>query len=165
MNRLTWDEYFLNIASMVAERSTCKRRKVGAVLVREKRILATGYNGAPHGLEHCDEVGCLRQKLGIPSGSRIEICRGIHAEQNAIVQAATFGTNVTGARLYCTHQPCVTCTKILLNAGIKDIWVSHHYPDQLAAEMLEQAGGKVVVLGARPKPRGRRPKGRKRAGS
>ena len=164
MKRLTWDEYFLKIAGMVAQRSTCVRRKVGAVLVRDKRMLATGYNGAPHGLEHCDEVGCLRQELGIPSGSRIEICRGIHAEQNAIVQAATCGTNVAGATLYCTHQPCVTCTKILLNAGVREIWVSSRYPDKLAAEMLQKAGAKVRVLTATPATRRRRPIRRARAG-
>jgi dCMP deaminase len=146
MKRLPWDEYFLRIARLVAERSTCQRRKVGAVLVRDKRILATGYNGAPHGLAHCDEVGCLRAKLGIKSSERIEICRGIHAEQNAIVQAATFGANVSGAKLYCTHQPCITCTKILINASVKDICVSARYPDKLASRMLREAGVQVKVV-------------------
>jgi dCMP deaminase len=142
MKRISWDEYFLRIAELVAERSTCLRRRVGAVLVRDRRILATGYNGPPHGLAHCDEVGCLRQKRRIPAARQIEICRGIHAEQNAIVQAATFGTPVPGARLYCTHQPCITCTKMLINAGVMEILVSDDYPDQLAAAMLREAGVK-----------------------
>ena len=144
--RVSWDDYFLRIAELVAERSTCRRRKVGAVLVRDKRILSTGYNGAPHGLPHCDEVGCLRAKLKIKSGVRIEICRGIHAEQNAIVQAATFGINVAGAVLYCTHQPCITCTKILINAGVRDICVRERYPDKLASQMLKDARIALRVL-------------------
>ena len=110
----------MDIAQLVSERSTCLRRKVGAVLVRERRILCTGYNGAARGLPHCDEAGCLREKLHIPSGERIEICRGIHAEQNALVQAAAFGINVSGATLYCTHEPCITCAKMLINAGVKE---------------------------------------------
>jgi dCMP deaminase len=144
--RMSWDEYFLRIARLVAERSTCERRKVGAVLVRDKRILATGYNGAPHGLPHCDEAGCLRTTLGIKPGQRIEICRGIHAEQNAIVQAATFGINVTGARVYCTHQPCITCAKILINSGVREIFVSETYPDRLARKMLRDAGVKLRTV-------------------
>lgn len=146
MTRISWDEYFLKIARLVAERSTCRRRKVGAVLVRDKRILATGYNGAPRGLAHCDEAGCLRAELRIRSGERIEICRGIHAEQNAIVQAATFGINVTGARLYCTHQPCITCTKILINAGVKEVFISQRYQDELATRMLREAGIVVTLV-------------------
>lgn len=149
MQRLSWEEYFLKIASMVAERSTCLRRKVGAVLVRDRRILATGYNGAPHGISHCDEVGCLRDKMKIPAASRIEICRGIHAEQNAIVQAATSGISISGAVLYCTHQPCVTCTKILINARITEMFVSERYPDRLAAKMLKGAGIKVRLIPTR----------------
>src|SRR5512139_1111501 len=107
--RKSWDEYFMAIARLVSERSTCLRRKVGAVVVREKRMLCTGYNGAPHGLAHCDVAGCLRTEMRIPAGERIEVCRGIHAEQNALVQAATFGVGVSGATLYCTHEPCITC--------------------------------------------------------
>jgi dCMP deaminase len=149
MKRLSWDEYFLKIAGMVAERSTCQRRKVGAVLVRDKRLLATGYNGAPHGLPHCDVVGCLRTRLKIKPSERIEICRGIHAEQNAIVQAATFGINVAGAMLYCTHQPCITCTKILINAGVMDICVTEPYPDKMARQMLKAAGVKLRVVTAK----------------
>lgn len=156
MKRMPWDEYFLRIAELVAERSTCERRKVGAVLVRDKRLLATGYNGAPHGLRHCADIGCLRTKLKIKPGNRIEVCRGIHAEQNAIVQAATFGINVSGATLYCTHEPCITCTKILLNAGIKDLCVRAAYPDSSAAEMLKEAGIRVRIVRKR-KMQGRHP--------
>ncbi len=141
--RKSWDHYFIDIAQLVSERSTCLRRKVGAVLVRDRRILCTGYNGAAHGLPHCDEVGCLREKLHIPPAERIEICRGIHAEQNALVQAATFGINVNGATLYCTHEPCITCAKMLLNARIKEFVVEHPYPDELGRKMLAQARVKV----------------------
>jgi dCMP deaminase len=137
--RKSWDRYFLDIAQLVSERSTCLRRKVGAVLVRDKRILCTGYNGAAHGLAHCDEVGCLREKLKIKPAERIEVCRGIHAEQNALVQAAAFGINVSGATLYCTHEPCITCAKMLLNARIKEFVVGEPYPDKLARKMLAEA--------------------------
>ncbi len=133
----------MDIAQLVSERSTCLRRKVGAVLVRDRRILCTGYNGAARGLPHCDEAGCLREKMHIPSGERIEICRGIHAEQNALVQAAAFGINVSGAMLYCTHEPCITCGKMLLNAGIREFVVEHPYPDELGRDMLAQARVKV----------------------
>jgi dCMP deaminase len=130
----------MDIAGLVSERSTCLRRRVGAVLVRDKRMLCTGYNGAAHGLEHCDEAGCLREKLSIRPAERIEICRGIHAEQNALVQAAAFGINVHGATLYCTHEPCITCSKMLLNAGITEFVVRDPYPDKLARRMLKEAG-------------------------
>jgi dCMP deaminase len=140
MQRKSWDRYFADIAQLVGERSTCLRRKVGAVLVREKRMLSTGYNGAAHGLAHCSEVGCLREKRGIPAAERIEICRGIHAEQNALVQAAAFGISVSGATLYCTHEPCITCAKMLMNAGIREFVVSEAYPDELARELLSEAG-------------------------
>jgi dCMP deaminase len=141
--RKTWDEYFIAIARLVSERSTCLRRKVGAILVREKRILCTGYNGAPHGLLHCDKVGCLRDELRIPAGERIEICRGIHAEQNTLVQAAAFGINVSGATLYCTHAPCITCAKMLINAGIREFVIANDYPDDFARAFLVEAG--IVV--------------------
>ena len=143
MERKSWDRYFLDIARLVSERSTCLRRKVGAVLVRDKRILSTGYNGAARGLAHCDEVGCLREKRGIPPAERIEICRGIHAEQNALVQAAAFGINVSGATLYCTHEPCITCAKMLMNAGTAEFVVGEPYPDELARQLLSEAGIKV----------------------
>jgi dCMP deaminase len=145
LERKSWDRYFLDIARLVSERSTCLRRKVGAVLVRDKRILSTGYNGAAKGLAHCAEVGCLREKRGIPPAERIEICRGIHAEQNALVQAAAFGINVSGATLYCTHEPCITCAKMLMNAGTAEFVVGEPYPDELARQLLSEAG--ITVRG------------------
>lgn len=138
--RPTWDEYFMEITQLVAKRSTCLRRQVGAVLVKDRRILTTGYNGSPSGLAHCSETGCLREKLKVPSGERNELCRGIHAEQNALVQAALHGVNIQGATLYVTHQPCVVCAKMLINAGIVEIVSSGDYPDALARELLEEAG-------------------------
>ncbi len=141
--RPSWDEYFMEMTQVVARRSTCLRRQVGAVLVKEKRILATGYNGAPSGLAHCAELGCLRDRLGIPSGQRQELCRGLHAEQNGLLQAALHGVSVRGATLYCTHEPCITCAKMLVNAGIERVVYLQEYPDPFARQMLEEAG---VVL-------------------
>jgi len=129
---------------MVATRSTCLRRHVGAILVKEKRILATGYNGAPAGLKHCIEVGCLRENASIPSGTRHELCRALHAEQNAIVQAARHGIPIAGATLYCTNKPCVICSKMLINAGIKRIYFESEYNDALADAMLEEAGIEMI---------------------
>ncbi|MHB8761868.1 MAG: deoxycytidylate deaminase [Coriobacteriia bacterium] len=140
MARPSWDEYFMAITGQVAERATCTRRHIGAILVKDKRILATGYNGTPAGLAHCDEVGCLREQRGIPSGTQHELCRGIHAEQNAVIQAARHGITIDGATVYCTHQPCVLCAKILINAGVKEVVYREAYPDPLAAEMLSEAG-------------------------
>ncbi len=144
MPRPSWDEYFLSIARLVAGRSTCLRNKVGAVLVKDKRILTTGYNGAPSGLDHCLDIGCLREKLGIPSGERHELCRGLHAEQNVIIQAAYYGISVKDATLYCTHHPCIICTKMLINAGIKTIYYEVGYPDTLSEQMLKEA--KITVI-------------------
>lgn len=144
--RPSWDEYFAEITKLVAKRSTCLRRRVGAVLVKDRRILTTGYNGSPAGLTHCAEIGCLREKLGVPSGEKSELCRGLHAEQNAIIQAALHGVNIKGAVLYVTHQPCVTCAKMLINAGITEIITLGDYPDRLAREMLEEAGIPVRKL-------------------
>jgi dCMP deaminase len=144
--RPTWDEYFLEMANLVAKRSTCLRRSVGAVIVKEKRILATGYNGAPSGLKHCVEIGCLRQKLNIPSGERHELCRALHAEQNALIQASLYGISVKDSVLYATNQPCVICAKMLINAGIKEIIISSGYPDKMAMDFLKQAGIKVRTL-------------------
>lgn len=138
--RPSWDEYFMDIARLVAKRSTCLRRQVGAVLVRDKHILSTGYNGAPSGLRHCLEIGCLRDMRGIPSGTQQEICRGIHAEQNAIIQAALHGSSTQKATLYCTHQPCVLCAKMLINAGVERVVFAGDYPDALARELMEEAG-------------------------
>ena len=140
MNRPSWDEYFIEIARLVASRSTCLRRQVGAVMVKDKNILATGYNGTPSGIRHCSEVGCLRQQMNVPSGERHELCRGLHAEQNAIIQAAKHGVNIDGAVLYCTHSPCIICSKMLINSGIKRIVCTDGYPDPLAKAMLDEAG-------------------------
>lgn len=146
MNRPTWDEYFMEIARLVANRSTCLRRQVGAVMVKDKNILATGYNGTPSGISHCSEVGCLRQQLNVPSGERHELCRGLHAEQNAIIQAAKHGVNIDGATLYCTHSPCIICTKMLINSGVKRIVCTDGYPDPLAQSMLDEAGLRVESM-------------------
>lgn len=140
MVRPGWPEYFMSIAKMVALRSTCLRRSVGAVLVRDKRILSTGYNGAPSGLRHCEEVGCVRQDSSIRSGTRHELCRGLHAEQNAIIQAAYHGISIQGADLYCTNKPCVICSKMLINAGIKTIYFADGYDDLLSEQLFEEAG-------------------------
>lgn len=145
MTRPSWDEYFLEIAKLVASRSTCLRRQVGAVFVRDKRMLTTGYNGAPSGLKHCEEVGCIREREGVPSGERHELCRGIHAEQNAILQAAQFGISLRDSVLYCTTHPCVLCAKMLINTGIRRMVVLGEYPDSLAREMLDEAGVDIIV--------------------
>jgi dCMP deaminase len=140
MARPSWDEYFLEISALVKTRSTCLRRQVGAVFVRERRMLATGYNGAPSGLRHCEEVGCIRDREGVPSGERHELCRGTHAEQNAMLQAAHHGVSLNESILYCTDQPCVLCAKMLINAGVKKIIALGGYPDELSIEMLGEAG-------------------------
>jgi len=147
MERPSWDAYFMEITSLVAQRSTCLRRKVGAVLVKDKRILATGYNGAPSGLPHCLDVGCMREQNNIPSGQRHELCRGLHAEQNAIIQAAIHGVSIKGATLYCTNMPCSICTKMLINAGIVEIYYKEGYSDSLASDMLAEAGIKPIKAG------------------
>jgi dCMP deaminase len=134
----------MEIVDLIKERSTCLRRQVGALIVNDKRILSTGYNGAPTGCSHCEEVGCLREKLQIPSGQRHELCRALHAEQNAIVQAAMYGISVQGGTLYVTHQPCVMCAKMAINAGIKRIVFKGDYPDELSKELLEEAGIEVI---------------------
>ena len=138
--RPSWDEYFMTLANQVATRTTCIRRAVGCVLVRDKRIIATGYNGAPSGLSHCAEIGCMRQQLGVPSGQKHELCRALHAEQNALIQAARYGLSVEGATIYVNTQPCVLCAKMLINAGICEIVYANPYPDELAMSMLEEAG-------------------------
>lgn len=146
-NRLSWDEYFMQMAELTAKRSTCLRRQVGAVIVKDRHIIATGYNGAPRGLKHCEEKGgCLRQQLGVPSGQRHELCRALHAEQNAIIQAATLGQSIEDGTIYVTHQPCVICAKMIINAGIKCIVVREAYPDEMATEILDEAGIRVIHL-------------------
>lgn len=150
-----WDEYFMDIARLVARRATCLKRQVGAVIVKEKRMLTTGYNGAPIGASHCEEVGCLRKQMNVPAGQRHELCRGLHAEQNAIIQAAWHGVKIEGSTLYCTHQPCAICVKMMINAGIKRVVFEGDYPDDLAVRMLTEADiileiykkGKVSVKG------------------
>ncbi len=142
--RPAWDDYFLDIVGIVANRATCVRRRVGAALVRDRRILSTGYNGAPSGLRHCLEIGCLRERMNIPSGERHELCRGLHAEQNAIIQAALHGVGVNGATLYCTNHPCIICAKMIINAGVVRIVVGGDYRDSLAEAMLEEANIEVV---------------------
>ncbi|MFO8085709.1 MAG: cytidine/deoxycytidylate deaminase family protein [Desulfobacterales bacterium] len=140
VQRPSWAAYFMEIATLVAKRSTCIRRAVGAILVKDKRILATGYNGAPSGIKHCIEAGCLREQLHIASGQRHELCRGIHAEQNAIIQAAYHGVSIKGATLFCTNLPCSICTKMIINAGIEKIFYQSGYADQLSTNMLMEAG-------------------------
>ncbi len=145
--RVSWDEYFMEIAEIVKTRSTCLRRQIGAVIVKDNRIITTGYNGAPSGCRHCTEIGsCYRQEHNIPSGERHELCRAIHAEQNAIIQAAKLGNTTDGATIYVTNQPCVICAKMCINAGIKRIVYKEGYPDALAMQMLEEAGVDVEVL-------------------
>ena len=134
----------MDIALLVSKRSTCLRRAVGAVLVKDKRILATGYNGAPSGLKHCSEVGCLREQLKVPSGERAELCRGLHAEQNAIIQAAYHGVSIKGSTLYCTTMPCSICIKMLINAGVEKIIYKEGYPDKLAEKLIAESKIKVI---------------------
>jgi len=141
--RPTWDEYFLGIARLVAQRSTCLRRKVGALVVKDRRILATGYNGTPSGIKHCFDTGCLRDKLKVPSGERHELCRGLHAEQNVLLQASLHGVSLKDSSMYVTNQPCLICTKMIINAGIKEVVMADHYPDALALEFLKEAKIKV----------------------
>ncbi|NOX35245.1 MAG: dCMP deaminase family protein [Deltaproteobacteria bacterium] len=144
--RPSWHEYFMGICDLVALRSTCTRRKVGAVLVKEKRILCSGYNGAPSKVPHCSETGCLRARLNVPSGEKHELCRGVHAEQNAIIQAAYHGIRVNGSYLYCTNQPCSICAKMIINAGIRIVYYKDGYDDPLALDMFDKARVELVRL-------------------
>lgn len=148
MARPTWDQYFMEITHLVARRSTCLRRQVGAVLVKDKNILATGYNGAPSGVAHCLDVGCLREQMRVPSGERHELCRGLHAEQNAIIQAAKHGTSIEGATLYSTTMPCIICSKMIINAGIHRVVYEEGYADQLAGGMIAESGLEVTRFDA-----------------
>ena len=145
--RPSWDEYFMDITKVVATRSTCLRRQIGAVIVKDQRLLATGYNGAPCGLLHCGDVGCIRADKQVPSGERQELCRGLHAEQSAVVQAAMYGVSIRDATIYSTHQPCSSCTKIIINAGIKRIVYQYSYPDKLAEQLIAEAGIEYVCFG------------------
>ena len=145
--RPDWDTYFMDMAKLAARRSSCLRRAVGAVLVKDRRLLATGYNGVPSGVTHCEVAGCLREKLGVPSGERHELCRGLHAEQNAIIQAAFHGVSIRDAVLYCTNLPCIICAKMLINAGVRRIVYLEGYADSLTEEMLTEVGLETVRLG------------------
>ena len=144
--RPDWDEYFLQLADLVATRSTCLRRQVGAVLVKNERIISTGYNGAPRGLEHCLDIGCLREEQGIPSGHRYELCRGVHAEQNALINAAYYGISTSEAVIYCTNQPCIICARMIINAGIIKIVHRGNFDDDLAIKFLKEAGIELVLI-------------------
>ncbi|MCK5836183.1 MAG: cytidine/deoxycytidylate deaminase family protein [Desulfobacula sp.] len=145
--RPSWNQYFMGITDLVSSRSTCLRRKVGAIIVKDRRILCSGYNGAPSKVPHCSETGCLREKLKVPSGEKHELCRGVHAEQNAIIQAAFHGIKVSGAVLYCTNQPCSICAKMIINAGIKKVYYRDGYDDALGLEMFDQAKVELIQLG------------------
>ena len=144
MERPSWDEYFMEMTRLAAKRSTCLRRHVGAVLVKDTRVISTGYNGAPSGVTHCEVTGCLRQKLNVPSGQRHELCRGLHGEQNAIIQAALHGVSTEGATIYCTTKPCSICTKMIINAKRSRIVYYEHYDDELADELLKDTDIRVL---------------------
>lgn len=144
--RPSWEQYFLELADLVASRSTCLRRQVGAVLVKNERIIATGYNGAPRGLKHCLDTGCLRDAMQIPSGQRYELCRGVHAEQNAIINAANYGVSTQDSVLYCTNQPCIICARMIINAGIIKVVHRGNFDDQLAEQFLQEAGIEIVEI-------------------
>ena len=155
MQRPDNDTYFMRMADLVSTRSTCLRRQVGAVVVKEKRVLSTGYNGAPRGLRHCAEVGCARQQANVESGTRHELCRGVHAEQNAVIQDAYFGVSIKDSTIYTTNFPCVMCTKILVNAGITEIVYKDEYVDPLSRDILKESG--VRVRQYRPPPEAEEP--------
>jgi dCMP deaminase len=146
--RPSWETYFMDIAVLVSRRSTCVRRAVGAVIVKDKRILTTGYNGAPVGLKHCTEIGCIRETMKVPSGERHELCAGLHAEQNAIIQAAFHGVSIRGATLFCTNLPCSICAKMIINAGIKSIYYLSDYADAMSEKYLKEAAIELIKLDA-----------------
>lgn len=150
MNRPSWDSYFMSIATLVATRSTCLRRQIGAVIVKDKRILATGYNGAPTAAHHCIDVGkCLREEMGVPSGQRHELCNAVHAEQNAILQAAKFGIPIDGATLYCTNRCCFICAKMVVNSGITKVFYNYGYPDPQTEALFKNT--RVIEVCINPK--------------
>lgn len=146
-DRPSWESYFMDITVLVGKRSTCLRRKVGALVVKDKRILSTGYNGAPSDIRHCSETGCLREAMAVPSGERHELCRGIHAEQNAIIQAAYHGVAIKGASLFCTNLPCAICAKMIINAGIRKIYYLDGYADTMSEQMIAEAGIELIKVG------------------
>lgn len=145
-NRPNWQKYFIEMAYLVSSRSTCTRRKVGAVIVKNNQVLSTGYNGAPKNVPHCSLTGCLREQMNVPSGERHELCRGVHAEQNAIIQAAVNGTSIQNGELYCTTQPCIICAKMIINSEIKRVFVAESYNDEMSLEMLTQAGVELIKV-------------------
>ena len=145
-NRPSWHQYFMEMAYLASTRSTCLRRQVGALIVRDNQIISSGYNGAPKHIRHCEITGCLREQLNVPSGERHELCRGVHAEQNAVIQAAINGSSIRDASLYCTNQPCVICSKILINAEIKTIYITESYEDKLAQELLAEAEVEMNII-------------------
>lgn len=148
MKRTDWNEYFMQIAKLIATRSTCIRKQVGAVIVKDRHILATGYNGSPQGTKHCTELGCLRVELKIPHGMRYEMCRACHGEENAILQSARYGVSIEGADIYCTHKPCVNCTKMILNSGIKRVFyeIDDLQQDALQDSLIQQAKVEFIKL-------------------
>jgi dCMP deaminase len=143
--RPSWHEYFMRMAFLAASRSTCLRRAVGAAMVRDNQLISTGYNGSPKGIAHCSETGCLREQLNVPSGEKHELCRGVHAEQNAIIQAAINGSSTRGAVLYCTHQPCSICAKMIINAEIRKVYIAESYPDELGSKLFKEAGVELLL--------------------
>ncbi len=144
--RPDWHTYFMDFARLAQRRSVCLRRKVGAVIVRDRMVMATGYNGVPKGIRHCDQVGCLRDELGVPSGQRHELCRGLHAEQNAIIQAAYHGVKISGGDMYCTFRPCLICLKMIINAGLERVFFLAEYDDPMVSDMAAEAGLELVHL-------------------
>ena len=146
LGRPSFDEYFMKIAHIVSSRSTCMRRNVGAVIVKDNHILSTGYNGAPKGFNHCSKSGCIRKEMNVPEGQKHELCRGLHAEQNAIIQAAVFGVSIKEGIIYSTHFPCSVCTKMIVNAEIKEVIYAEYYPDDLSQKILEESNIKVRKL-------------------
>ncbi|MCK4653507.1 MAG: cytidine/deoxycytidylate deaminase family protein [Candidatus Cloacimonetes bacterium] len=137
--RPSWHQYFMEMAFLISKRSTCLRRKVGAIIVFDNQIISTGYNGAPKHVRHCYDTGCLREQMKVPSGERHELCRGVHAEQNAVIQAAINGSSIRGGSLYCTNQPCIICAKLLINAEISTIYIAESYADKLSYDILSEA--------------------------
>jgi dCMP deaminase len=150
IDRPDWNTYFMEFAKLAEQRSVCLRRKVGAVIVKDCMVMATGYNGAPKGVSHCDQVGCLRDEMGVPSGQRHELCRGLHAEQNAIIQAAYHGVQIRGAEMYCTFRPCLICVKMIINAGIERVYFQTDYDDPLSTSMAAEGGLDLIRFPGEP---------------
>lgn len=145
IERPSWQAYFMQMAILASKRSTCLRRAVGAVLVRDNQVISTGYNGSPKHTRHCAETGCLRAQMNVPSGEKHELCRGVHAEQNAIIQAAINGSSTRGTTLYCTHQPCSICARLIINAEIRTVYIANGYPDALGEQLLSEAGVTMIL--------------------